>query len=158
VWSSALLPLLALLRSDSVRLNQVKKSVGQESAAISPHEIMKQIYDAASTDPWRPSHRVVTKPLPASLTSDAHISHVYNSLDRARRKSFVRAIKPLRRLLRNQGAVNDSLIDALFHLSAQTQEMVEEIRDLRRQLAALQKQTPTASSKPVDAGPIAPGP
>jgi len=53
-------------------------------------------------------------------------------------------MKPLRRLLRNQGAVNDSLIDALFHLSAQTQEMVEEIRDLRTQLAALQKQIPPA--------------
>jgi hypothetical protein len=133
-------PLLALLRIDSVRLNQVKKPVRQESAAVPPREIMKQIYDAASTDPWRPSHRVVKKPLPTSLASDAHFSCVYDSLERARRKSFVRAMKPLRRLLRNQGAVNDSLIDALFHLSAQTQEMVEEIRDLRNRIAALQKQ------------------
>ena len=137
-------PLLALLRVDSVRLNQVKKPVRQESAAVPPQEIMKQIYDAASTDPWRPNHRVVTRPLPASLTSDPHLPHVYDSLDRARRKSFVRAMKPLRRLLRNQGAVNDSLIEALFHLSAQTQEMVEEIRDLRMQLAALQRQIPPA--------------
>jgi len=53
-------------------------------------------------------------------------------------------MKPLRRLLRNQGAVNDSLIEAVFHLSAQTQEMVEEIRDLRMQLAALRKQIPPA--------------
>jgi hypothetical protein len=105
---------------------------------------MKQIYEAASTDPWRPSYRAVTRPLPASLTSEAHFSHVYDSLDRARRKSFVRAMKPLRRLLRNQGAVNDSLIDALFHLSAQTQEMIAEIRDLKKQLAALQKQIPPA--------------
>jgi hypothetical protein len=117
---------------------------------------MKQIYDAASTDPWRPSHRVVTRPLPTSLTSDAHISHVYNSLDRARRKSFVRAIKPLRRLLRNQGAVNDSLIDALFHLSAQTQEMDEEIRDLRCQLAALQKHIPPAQFGSGDPKPKSP--
>jgi hypothetical protein len=117
---------------------------------------MKQIYDAAGTDPWRPSHRVVTRPLPASLTSDAHLSHVYDSLDRARRKSFVRTIKPLRRLLRNQGAVNDSLIDALFHLSAQTQEMVEEIKDLRKQLTALQKQVPPARPGPCDAGPVSP--
>jgi hypothetical protein len=117
---------------------------------------MKQIYDAASTDPWRPSHRVVTRPLPTSLTSDAHLSHVYDSLDRARRKSFVQAIKPLRRLLRNQGAVNDSLIDALFHLSAQTQEMVEEITDLRSQLAVLQKQIPLARPAPGDAGLISP--
>jgi hypothetical protein len=135
-------PLLALLRVDSVRLNQVKKPVRQESAAVPPREIMKQIYDAASTDPWRPSHRVVTRPLPTSLASDAHFSYVCDSLDRARRKTFVRAMKPLRRLLRNQGAVNDSLIEALFHLSAQTQEMVEEIRDLRMRLAALQKQIP----------------
>jgi hypothetical protein len=117
---------------------------------------MKQIYDAAGTDPWRPSHRVVTRPLPASLTSDAHLSHVYDSLDRARRKSFVRAMKPLRRLLRNQGAVNDSLIDALFHLSAQTQEMVEQIRDLQRQLIALQRQVPPAPPGPGDAGPVSP--
>ena len=143
-WNSPLPPLLALLRVDSIRLNQVKKPVRQESAAVSPQEIMKQIYDAASADPWRPSHRIVTRPLPASLTSDAHLPHVYDSLERARRKSFVRAMKPLRRLLRNQGAVNDSLIDALFHLSAQTQEMVEEIMDLRKQLAALQKQIPPA--------------
>jgi hypothetical protein len=65
-------------------------------------------------------------------------------------------MKPLRRLLRNQGAVNDSLIDALFHLCAQTQEMVEEIRDLRRQLAALQKQIPPVPPRPGDTGPISP--
>jgi hypothetical protein len=115
---------------------------GDKSTDVPLTEIINQLYDAASTDPWRPSHRVVRKPLPAGLTSDAHLSHVYDSLDRARRKSFVRAMKPLRRLLRNQGAVNDSLIDALFHLSAQTQEMLEEITDLRKQLAALQKQIP----------------
>jgi hypothetical protein len=65
-------------------------------------------------------------------------------------------MKPLRRLLRNQGAVNDSLIEALFHLSAQTQEMIEEISDLRRQLAVLQKQIPTARPGQGDAGPISP--
>jgi hypothetical protein len=65
-------------------------------------------------------------------------------------------MKPLRRLLRNQGAVNDSLIDALFHLSAQTQEMVEEIGDLQRQLAALQTQIPPARPGPGDASSISP--
>ena len=117
---------------------------------------MKQIYDAASTDPWRPGHRVVRKALPASVMFDAHLSHVQESLDRARRKSFVHAIKPLRRLLRNQGAVNDSLIEALFHLSAQIQEMAEEIRDLQRQLAAVREQNAPADPGLGAAGPKSP--
>jgi hypothetical protein len=107
---------------------------------------MKQLYDAASADPWRASHRVVTKSLPPSVTSETRFTQFMRALDRARRKSFVQAMKPLRRLLRNQGAVNDSLIEALFHLSAQVQEMTEEINDLRAQLGQLQKQIPPKHS------------
>ena len=65
-------------------------------------------------------------------------------------------IKPFRRLVRNQGAVNDSLINALFHLSAQTQKMIEEISYLRAQLDAVPKQTPPARAGEGDTGPIAP--
>jgi cell division protein FtsB len=34
-------------------------------------------------------------------------------------------------LFRNQGAVNDSLIEAIHHLHAQNQELLEEVHDLR---------------------------
>jgi len=82
-----------------------------------------------------------------------HSIHIYNSLNRASRKSFVRAAKPLRRLLRNQGAVNESLIDALYHLSAQTQEMIEEMSELQGRLSTLQTQIRLLRPEAGGAGP-----
>ena len=112
----------------------------EEASAVPLQEITKQLYEAASSDPWRPGPHPMTKKIPISLTSNFHSAQVQRSLDRAGRKSFVRAIKPLRRLLRNQGAVNDSLIEALFHLSALTQQMIEEIGELQGRLSALEAQ------------------
>ena len=64
----------------------------------------------------------------------SHAGHAQHDLERARRKSFVRAIKPLRRLRRNQEAVNDSLIEAGFHLAAQ----VNELPKLQQRIAELE--------------------
>jgi len=110
------------------------------SDTVPLQEITKQLYDAASSDPWRPGPHPVTKKIPISLSSSFHSAQVQRSLDRAGRKSFVRAVKPFRRLLRNQGAVNDSLIEALFHLSALTQQMIEELSDLQERLSTLETQ------------------
>ena len=112
-------------------------------------EIMKQLYNAADSDSWRPGSHVVTKAIPASVTSAVHTADARRALSRAAAKSFVKAAKPLRRLLRNQGAVNDSLIEALWHLSLQAEEMLEEIRQLQRRIASLEakhlKQRPEQS-------------
>lgn len=78
--------------------------------------------------------------MPLSLTSAPRAAAIRNAIDRAWRKSFVRAIKPLRRLLRNQGAVNDSLIEAANHLLARTDELVAELSKLQRSLSALEIQ------------------
>ena len=108
------------------------------SADVPLKEIMKQLYDAAESDSWRPGSHVVTKEIPVSVTSAVHTADVRRALSRAAAKSFVNAAKPLRRLLRNQGAVNDSLIEALWHLSLQAEEMLEEISRLQRRMAALE--------------------
>ncbi len=73
---------------------------------------------------------------------DVHFEHIQSSLDRARSKAFVRAIKPFRRILRNQGAVNDSLIEAVHHLAAQNQKMIEQMSDLRRLVSKLAGEMP----------------
>ena len=101
--------------------------------------IMKQLYRAATSNPWRPGHQRVSEPLPIGVTSGLHHARIQRSLERAARKTSSRAIKPLRRLFRNQGAVNDSIIEALFHLSAQTQELVEEIDELQKRVGAFEK-------------------
>jgi hypothetical protein len=101
---------------------------------------MKQLYDAASSERWRQSQRAVAKTMPISLPASSHASEIRVSLDRARRKSFVRAIKPLRRLLRNQGAVNDSLIESLCHLYAQSEQMIEALSELQTRFVSLEMQ------------------
>ena len=52
----------------------------------------------------------------------------------------MKAVKPLRRIVRNQGAVNDSLIEAVHHLAAQNQEMSEDIQTLRDLVGQLRAQ------------------
>ena len=80
---------------------------------------------------------------------------IEKSLERAGRKTFVRTIKPLRGLLRDQGAVNDSLIEALRHLAEQTREILEEMSALQSRLDALEaeiRQLPPEENG-ADAGP-----
>lgn len=64
-------------------------------------------------------------------------SLIQTSLGRAQQKHFVRSVKPLRRILRNQGAVNDSLIEAVHQLALQNQELIEEMSELRGVLRQL---------------------
>src|SRR3954454_24821485 len=105
-----------------------------DSATIRLEEGVNQLYDAASSEQWRPGAHPPNKAIPLSLTSSSHTAHLQRALDRASGKSFVPAMKPLRRLLRNQGAVNDSVIEAVYHLFAQNQELIKEITELQQRL------------------------
>jgi len=61
------------------------------------------------------------------------------ALNRARSKTDVNTIKPLRRLRRNQGAVNEGLIDSFSALIAVNKQMATEITALSAELAALRQ-------------------
>lgn len=126
----------------------VKTQARQDSAALPLEEIVKQLYDAASSERWRQSQRGVAKSMPISLPASSHASEIRLSIDRARRKSFVRAMKPLRRLLRNQGAVNDSLITALYHLFAQSEQMIEALSEMHTRLAKLEARIQQLRERP----------
>src|SRR5256885_4474998 len=62
------------------------------------------------------------------------------SLMRARAKNDIDTIKPLRRLRRNQGAINEALIDTLSALIAVNKQMAGEIAGLSGELATLRQQ------------------
>ncbi len=72
--------------------------------------------------------------MPSDSENTPVTSRIKDSLARARRKTFVKNVKPLRRLFRNQGAVNDSLIEAVHHLAAQNQELIKEMSELREMI------------------------
>jgi hypothetical protein len=61
------------------------------------------------------------------------------ALNRARSKTDVHTIKPLRRLRRNQGAVNEGLIDSFSALIAVNKQMAAEITALSADLATLRQ-------------------
>jgi hypothetical protein len=62
------------------------------------------------------------------------------ALGRARTKNDIDTIKPLRRLRRNQGAINEGLIDSLSALIAVNKQMAAEIAGLSGELATLRQQ------------------
>ena len=59
------------------------------------------------------------------------------ALQRARAKTALRTIKPLRRLRTNQAAVNESVIDALSALLAVNKSMAAEVAALATEVAEL---------------------
>ncbi len=61
------------------------------------------------------------------------------ALSRARAKTDIDTIKPLRRLRRNQGAVNEGLIDSFSALIAVNKQMATEITALSADLATLRQ-------------------
>ena len=72
------------------------------------------------------------------------------ALNRARAKTDVNTIKPFRRLRRNQGAVNEGLIDSFSALMAVNKQMAAEIAALSADMAALRQrlaenETPSTS-------------
>ena len=61
------------------------------------------------------------------------------ALGRARAKNDIDTIKPLRRLRRNQGAINEGLIDSISALIAVNKQMAGEIVELSGELTALRE-------------------
>jgi hypothetical protein len=61
------------------------------------------------------------------------------ALNRARKKTDVRTLKPFQRLRRNQGAVNEGLIDAFSALIAVNKQMASEIAALSTDVATLRQ-------------------
>ena len=59
------------------------------------------------------------------------------SLKRARTKNDIDTFKPLRRLRRNQGAINEALVDAFSALLAVNKQMASEIAGLSTDVTAL---------------------
>ena len=62
-----------------------------------------------------------------------------DALNRARTKTDVRTIKPLQRLRRNQGAVNEGLVDAFSALISVNKQMAGEIAALSAEITALRQ-------------------
>jgi hypothetical protein len=92
----------------------------------------------------RPSTRRVSyEPLVRQPTPYHHpgfdFKKTRDALGRARNKSDVHTIKPLQRLRRNQGAVNEGLIDAFSALIAVNKQMAREIAGLSTDVATLRQ-------------------
>jgi hypothetical protein len=61
------------------------------------------------------------------------------ALNRARKKTDVRTLKPFQRLRRNQGAVNEGLIDSFSALIAVNKQMASEIAALSTDVTTLRQ-------------------
>lgn len=75
-----------------------------------------------------------------------------DALNRARNKTEVRTIKPLQRLRRNQGAVNEGLIDSFSALIAINKQMAAEISALSSEMATLRQLLAEHEARPSSEG------
>jgi hypothetical protein len=71
-----------------------------------------------------------------------------DALNRARTKTDVPTIKPLQRLRRNQGAVNEGLIDSFSALIAVNKQMAAEISALSSEMATLRQLLAESEARP----------
>ena len=124
--------------------------MSDQTRDTSAEKISRWIRDAAMTQSWRAGHHLrLSAPLSIE-SSDVHHSRIQAALRRARQKTFVAMAKPFRRFFRNQGAVNDSVIEAVHHLSLQNEEIIEEIAALRESVSELRAEL-DARTRPVNA-------
>lgn len=105
-------------------------------APVSLAEISERIRLVAMTDGWSPGQQFSSNPASVPERNDFHAGRIQSALRRARLKTFVKKAKPFRRILRSQGAVNDSLIEAAHALALQQQELREEMQKIREALWA----------------------
>ena len=110
------------------------------SPELTSEQIAKWMRLAAA----RPIGRQATGRAPTDLrTSRDHpgfdFKKAKQALNRARAKTDVNTIKPFRRLRRNQGAVNEALIDSFGALVAVNKQMASEIAALSADMAALRQ-------------------
>jgi hypothetical protein len=128
------------------------------SPALSPEQITKWM-QAAATEP-RPEQTGERSALAAAIFRrhpGFDFKSARQSLGRARAKNDIDTIKPLRRLRRNQGAINEALIDALSALIGVNKQMAAEIAGLSGELASLRErlaQTDTRENSGGNAGQI----
>jgi len=122
------------------------------SPALTTEQITKWIRLAVAC----PMSRPATGRAPADVRSYGNhpgfdFKKARQALNRARSKTDVNTIKPLRRLRRNQGAVNEGLIDSFSSLIAVNKQMATEITALSADLAMLRqrladKETPSSDN------------
>jgi hypothetical protein len=110
------------------------------SPALTTEQIAKWIRLAVT----RPTSRPATGRTPADVRSYGNhpgfdFKKARQALNRARAKTDVNTIKPLRRLRRNQGAVNEALIDSFSALVAVNKQMASEIAALSADMAGLRQ-------------------
>lgn len=118
------------------------------SPALSPEQITKWMR-AAATEPHsaRPAERTAGPPSTFQRHPGFDFKSARQALGRARAKNDIDTIKPLRRLRRNQGAINEALSDALSALIAVNKQMAAEIAGLSGELATLREQLAAAEAR-----------
>ena len=92
----------------------------------------------------RPASRLTTAKVPSDVRSSRNhpgfdFKKAKQALNRARSKTDVNTIKPLRRSRRNHGAVNEGLIDAFSALIAVNKQIAAEIAGLFADMALLRQ-------------------
>jgi hypothetical protein len=110
------------------------------SPALTTEEITKWVRLAVA----RPASKPASARIPAEFGSFGNhpgfdFKKARQALNRARAKTDVNTIKPLRRLRRNQGAVNEALIDSFSALVAVNKQMASEIAALSADMATLRQ-------------------
>lgn len=105
---------------------------------MSPEQITKWMRAAATQPrPEQPGERNALPQAAFRRHPGFDFRSARQSLGRARTKNDIHTIKPLRRLRRNQGAINEALIDALSALIGVNKQMAAEVAGLSGELAAL---------------------
>ncbi|HEV3409836.1 MAG TPA: hypothetical protein VG095_06055, partial [Chthoniobacterales bacterium] len=107
---------------------------------LDTEQITEWIHDSIQSLP--PAKTATARGTMAHDESRFDFNKVREALHRARTKTWVPLAKPLRRLRRNQGAVNDSLIDAVSALLEVNKQMAAELAALRMEMAELRAQVP----------------
>jgi hypothetical protein len=123
------------------------------SPALSPEQIAKWMR-AVATQPRQeqPSERAAAPSPIFRRHPGFDFKSARQSLSRARAKNDIDTIKPLRRLRRNQGAINEGLIDAMGALIAVNKQMAGEIAGLSGELAALRERLAEAETRQTSGG------
>ena len=123
-----------------IQTRALKSPISNEPHAASVKEISKWIRLGATANGGQPECELKPGTPSSAPAGELHAERIQFALHRAKLKTFVGLAKPFRRLRRNQGAVNDSLILAIHHLAAQNQDMAEELKELRGLIGSLQSQ------------------
>ena len=101
--------------------------------------------------PRPPSRQTLSRPLAERTTPHHHpgfdFKKTRDALNRARAKTDVHTIKPLQRLRRNQGAVNEGLIDAFSALIAVNKQLAREIAALSSETATLRQRVAESEAR-----------